>query len=161
MDATGSRMQSPYEHTQQGPLVLVLLPLCAGTIVGASTVGEPLLRVLLVCVGAVFAVLGAMFSRLTVRETGEALDVRFGPLPLAGTRLRYDSVRAVRRARSRLVDGWGIHWLPGRGWTFNLWGFDCVEVTTDRGLLRIGTDDPDGLLQHLERRCGAATTGRA
>jgi hypothetical protein len=30
----------------------------------------------------------------------------------------------------------------------------CVELQTDRGLVRLGTDDPDGLVQHLVQRTG-------
>ncbi len=35
---------------------------------------------------------------------------------------------AVSAARSNWLDGWGIHYFPGRGIIYNLWGFDCVRV---------------------------------
>jgi hypothetical protein len=84
------------------------------------------------------------------------LALRFGPVPLLGKRIPYAQIRGVRAARSKLFDGWGIHWVPGRGWTFNLWGFDCVEVDMQNGkTLRIGTDDVDGLVGHLVARAPA------
>lgn len=66
-------------------------------------------------------------------------------------------MQQIRRARSKLIDGWGVHWLPGRGWTFNLWGRDCVEGNTARRRLRIGTDDPEGLANFLTERTGVAS----
>lgn len=147
-------MQAHYEHTQKGPLWLVLAIAFTG-LVGLSAVADDGgLRIAVLCLGVLFLLIGAACARLTVRETEHHLDVRFGPLPLAGTKVRYDAVRSFVRARSRVIDGWGMHWLPGRGWTFNLWGFDCVELTTDRGVVRIGTDDADGLLRHLAQRTG-------
>ena len=133
---------------------LILGAFVVAAAVGAGLQADGFVRTLLLALAGAFALAAAMFARLTVRCEGDHLRVRFGPLPWAGTNVRYDRVRALRRARSSLVDGWGIHWVPGRGWTYNLWGFDCVELQTDRGLLRIGTDDPEGLVQHLAQRTG-------
>ncbi|MCA8975932.1 MAG: hypothetical protein KDC98_14515, partial [Planctomycetes bacterium] len=123
-------MKPGYDHTQRGPLWIILgIGVVAGAVVVPLT-EELAARVALCAFTAAFAFLAACFATLTVRDRGQHLTVRFGPLPLWGTRLRYDAVRQVSAARSRLIDGWGIHWMPGRGWTFNLWGFDCVEVRT-------------------------------
>ena len=150
-------MQRDYEHTQHSPLWLVLaLPIAAGLV--TSAVAEDAgLRYAAVGFAALFAWLVASFATLTVRDVGDRLDVRFGPLPLFGTKVRYADVEGVEVARSRLIDGWGIHWVPGRGWTFNLWGFDCVEVTTPKGIVRIGTDEPEELARFLAHR--VAVTG--
>jgi hypothetical protein len=48
--------------------------------------------------------------------------------------------------------GWGIHWNPWGGWVWNIWGFDCVVLQLNRGMFRVGTDDPDGLVEFLRRR---------
>jgi hypothetical protein len=37
----------------------------------------------------------------------------------------------------------------GRGWTYNLWGFDCVEFQYKGRPCRIGTDDVQGLTDWL------------
>lgn len=144
-------MHPGYEHTQRGPLwLLLILPLAAALVVGAY--GDLALRCAAAGFAAALAVLAACFVTLTVRDRGDHLDVRFGPLPLFGTRVRYDAIDAVAPTRSRLIDGFGVHWLPGRGWTFNLWGFDCVEVTTGRRRVRIGTDEPEALARFLAAR---------
>ena len=61
--------------------------------------------------------------------------------------------------RSRVLDGWGIHWLPVRGWIYNVSGFDCVAITTRRGRLRVGTDDPGGLATFLQRKIADRSAG--
>jgi len=59
---------------------------------------------------------------------------------------------AVKRGRSDLLDGFILAYGPGRGWIWNLWGFDCVRVQTTKGVLRIGTDDAAGLAAFLGGR---------
>jgi len=54
--------------------------------------------------------------------------------------------------RTRFIDGWGIHWIPWRGWTYNLWGFRCVRLKHLGRTIRIGTDDPEGLRDYLADR---------
>lgn len=144
-----------YRHTQQSPLGPVFAAAGLLSLGGYAFAADQTVRVLCLTVAVVAGLFAGMFARLTIEERPDQLRVRFGPLPWGGTSLRYEHVRGARRARSSLLDGWGVHWFPGRGWTFNLWGFDCVEVQTDRGLLRLGTDDPDGLVRHLVQRTGA------
>jgi hypothetical protein len=62
----------------------------------------------------------------------------------------------VAAARSSWIDGWGIHYIPGRGMTYNLWGFDCVEIDMNGRTVRVGTDDPEGLTDFLKGRIAAA-----
>ena len=82
--------------------------------------------------------------------------MRFGPLPLFRKRIPYRDIAAVEQGRSRWIDGWGIHFVPGRGWTYNLWGFDCAELRVGGRRLRIGTDDAEGLVSFLRQRTAAA-----
>ena len=53
-----------------------------------------------------------------------------------------------------LLEGWGIHWTPGRGWTYNIWGYDCVKLSLDRGTIRVGSDDVENLVSFLRERIG-------
>lgn len=147
---------SSYRHTQTSPLGLAFAVAALGCAVAVAFVHRELERTVCLTMAVVAGLVAGMFSRLSIAETQDRLRVRFGPLPLWGTSVRYDRVRELRRARSTLLDGLGVHWFPGRGWTFNLWGFDCIEVRTDGGWVRLGTDDPDGLLQHLAQRTGVA-----
>lgn len=143
-----------YEHTQRAPLHWLLQFLGVVMLVGAWAAhgDEPLATFVLIPMAMIFFMLGLMFTYLTVCDEGESLSVRFGPLPLFGTEVRYADISSVEPSRSALIDGWGIHWLPGRGWTLNLWGFDCVELVVNGRTLRIGTDDVENLVAFLRSR---------
>ncbi len=105
-------------------------------------------------VGLLFLLLGAAFQHLRVFDADDRLALRFGPLPLLRGEIRYASITAVDAGRSSIIDGWGIHWIPGRGWTYNLWGFDCVVVRQGSRTVRVGTDDVSGLLAFLRTKIG-------
>jgi hypothetical protein len=57
-----------------------------------------------------------------------------------------------RAGKSDLLDGWGMHWVPGRGWIWNAIGRDCVEIELAGRRFRVGTNDVPGLLALLTRR---------
>lgn len=147
--------QPEYDHVQYAPLYwLMLAPsffLLWAALVLANNDQEAL--TLAVVAGLVGLVAYSM-HHLRVVDDGDALRVRFGPIPLFGKRIRYDRIAAAAQDRTNLIDGWGIHWVPFRGWTYNLWGFDCVRLTLTSGrTLRIGTDDPEGLARFLQEKC--------
>jgi hypothetical protein len=49
--------------------------------------------------------------------------------------------------------------VPQRGWTYNLWGFDCVRLTMRNGRIhRVGTDDSDALYTFLQERLEVTAT---
>jgi hypothetical protein len=143
-----------YKHTQRAPLHWLMHMIAVVLLVGAWSASEeePWIRAMLVVAAIAFMLLGLMFVHLTVRDDGKLLSIRFGPLPLFGTQVRYADISSVEPGRSRLIDGWGIHWFPRRGWTFNLWGFACVELIVNDRLLRIGTNDVENLVAFLRGR---------
>jgi hypothetical protein len=149
----------PYEHIQRGPLLVPLLLLgLALVLLGASLGSVSFGAVLLIAIGLGLALAALAFSRLTTRvdPSRDALELRFGPLPLASRTVALADVRGVEVARSKWIDGWGIHGLPGRGPTWNVWGFDCIELALAGGRrLRIGTDDAAGLVRALRARIGS------
>jgi len=102
---------------------------------------------------AVFMILLAIsFVYLRVEDDPVELGlrVRFGPLPLFGTRIPYEDIESIEVARSSWLDGWGVHWAPGRGWIYNLWGFSCVEIHRSHGpSVRVGTNDAQRLVRFL------------
>ena len=153
-------MRLPYDHVQRSPLgpAFALLAAVAAGLAALRSEVQGIFALALVAV--VFALVAANFMHLRVRERDEHLDVRFGPLGWMGTKVEYADVREVRVARSTVLDGWGMHWSPRRGWIFNLWGLDCVEVELGKRRLRIGTDDPRGLARHLTERAGLADSAR-
>ncbi len=143
-----------YCHTQKSPLS-TLLAILGLTFVGIAWLvrQEPLASLVLCVVALIIFAMAASFHRLTVVGNQSGLRVQFGPLPLFGVSIPYESMRGVESSRSSLIDGWGIHYVPGRGWTYNLWGFGCVLIHRhDQSCIRIGTDDVDGLLTFLQTK---------
>jgi hypothetical protein len=145
-----------YSHTQTGWIQWIVGPIGLFQIgLGLFVTEPPAVGWLLVAVGALLVCLAFCFARLTLREKTDHLEVAFGPLPLFRRSIAYGRIRSFERSRSALIDGWGIHWRPGRGWIWNLQGRDCVELETTTGRLRVGTDDLEGLARHLKTRLGA------
>jgi hypothetical protein len=141
-----------YRHTQRGPWGLLLYALGGiSLIVGWSAPLLPL-RITFQITGILVFLLGMSFQHLTVEDAGDHLALRFGPFTLFRKRIRYDAIRDVEKGRTTVLDGWGIHWKPWGGWVWNIWGFDCVVLQLNRGMFRVGTDDPDGLVAFLRSR---------
>lgn len=148
-----------YAHTQRGRFHYLLWLVGLASVAGAFFVMEPLLALVLGLVGFLMLFTGCLFAELTIRDQGSELRLCYGPVPLIARSVPYAAVQSVRRGRSRWIDGFGIHWVPGRGWTWNLWGFDCVELELEGGRrLRIGSDDADRLAEVLRERTGAPAT---
>jgi hypothetical protein len=148
-----------YSHTQTGPLCLILYAsafLCFALAVGTDdTPGVSIA----VAVGGVLALLGPAIHHLKVEDRGDRLAIRFGPLPLLRTSVRYADIVAVEVGRTLVLDGWGVHYSVRGGWVWNLWGRACVVVKLKNGgTLRIGTDDAENLVRFLETRTGGRGT---
>lgn len=142
-----------YEHTQYGPLHLVLLGPAAAMFAVAAVAPVTSLRVVMLVAGAFMLVLAASFRKLTVRDGGDRLLIEFGPLPLVRKSVLYSEIEEVDSGRKTTLDSWGAHYMPGRGWTYSLWGFGCVVLRVAGGkTLRVGTDDPEGLAAFLAAR---------
>ncbi|HRX82170.1 MAG TPA: hypothetical protein P5307_24055, partial [Pirellulaceae bacterium] len=125
----------------------------SGMFVVAWSIPEPVAQFSLAAGGGFTAILALAFRQLTIRDNGDALLICFGPLPLFRRSVLYADLERVEQGRSSWFDGWGIHISPSGGWTWNLWGFDCVDVYMSRGRkLRIGTDDPAELAAFLQQQ---------
>ena len=142
-----------YDHTQTAPLYLILVAVGIAMFIGAWLVPEQLVQIILLSSSGSMFFLAQCFGKLTVSDENDRLSICFGPLPLFRRRILYADIDSVERTRSKILDGWGIHLSPSGGWTWNLWGFDCVDVYFKQGRkLRIGTDDPEGLESFLKQR---------
>jgi len=117
--------------------------------------------VLNLAVAAVFVIVAMMFASLTVRDEGQWLALRFGPMPVFRKRIRYADITTVEPGRSAIIDGWGIHYIIGRGWTYNLWGFGCVKLTLGKKVIRVGSDDVDHLAAFLKGKMEEAKANMA
>ena len=152
--------QPKYDHVQSAPTYwLVLLPAVVLLAVGISLRAEVAAVPLAFAVAAtVLALLAFSFRLLRIRDEGDWLSLQFGPIPIFRKRFAYSDLGSVDRDKSSWVDGWGIHWVPFRGWTYNLWGFDCIRLTLRNGrTIRIGTDDLDGLHKFLNEKLRQST----
>jgi hypothetical protein len=149
-------------------LVVTALGMFALALYGAlAGRGGALPPVPLAVVGAAFLAAAAMLGHLTVRDEGEALSVRFGPLPLFGTRIPYEAIESVETRPIGLLHGFGVHGLPGVFIVFSIWGFDAVRIRLKRrrGLFMakrviIGTDDAERLAAFLRERAGGNAAER-
>ena len=148
-----------YDHTQRGSLHTLVYVTAGLCLLGGWLCREELgLAIILAASGAAILPLGMCFHWLRVRDEDEHLDVRFGPLPLFGTRIPYDQITGTSPGRSTFLDGWGVHWMPGKGWIYNVWGLDCVCVALCRKTVRIGTDDIVNLLAFLRNKMPPSDT---
>ncbi|MCP4119397.1 MAG: hypothetical protein GY737_29165 [Desulfobacteraceae bacterium] len=142
-----------YEHTQRSWLGWILtaagfcLMIIAMLFTDRTVAGATLFMVTLVLLFA-----SLFFSTLTVRDAGDHLSLTFGPVPVFRAYIVYSEISGVDRARSSLLDGWGIHYIPWRGWTYNIWGFKCVRIRMAQGAVRVGTNDQDALVALLEKK---------
>ena len=114
-------------------------------------IGSELAAVLLGA--AVVMIVAAMcVGYLIVRDEGDYLALHYGPLPIFRRRIPFSNIRSVEPGRSNVFEGWGIHYIPGRGMIYNLWGFDCVKIQVDHRTVRVGTDDVKGLVRFLREK---------
>lgn len=152
-----------YRHTQEGPLCRVLYALGAATFAFAWLSRADLsLAAILLGSALLMLLLAASLHHLRVEDRGDHLEVAFGPLPLFRRTIRYADIRRVEPNQTSLLDSLAVHFSLRGGWAWNIWGQDCVLVRLDRAVLRIGTDDPQGLANFLDGKLsdrGAADVG--
>lgn len=140
-----------YIHTQNGLLIKVcVLSSIVLTIVVISLNGwvSPV-AFTLYGVTLVMLILLWLFGSLMVQVSAEELLHYFGPGFWRKTYLLLD-ITSAKKVRNSWIYGWGIRLTP-HGWLYNVSGLDAVEVELRSGRkLRIGTDDPDGLIAALQ-----------
>ncbi len=147
-------MQAPhYSHTQVSPVRYGLLAVIVASVAaGWNWRADFWVWFAMLCIIGLSIFLLLTMTTLTVEDEEETLWVHFGPLPLFSTWIRFDEIQEFQATRSRIVDGWGIHFIPGRGWTWNLWGLECVELQLHGSPLRLGTNDSANLADYLKTR---------
>lgn len=142
-----------YDHTQTAPLYLISVVVGIGMLIAGCLIPDWTMQIVFLSSGVLMFFIAFCFQHLTVRDENDRLLIRFGPLPLFRRHLLYSDIQSAQRSRTTILDGWGIHLSPSGGWTWNLWGFDCVDVYLQKGRkVRIGTDDPQGLESFLKQR---------
>ena len=142
-----------YEHTQKSPMGWILFVIGLLIIIISSGISnQPKVIVISSGVAIILFFASFCFSRLTIRDETDFLIIQFGPLPVFRARILYSEITEVQEDRSNILDGWGIHLIPGRGLTYNVWGFDCVKILKGKTTIRIATDDKVALASFLKTK---------
>jgi hypothetical protein len=139
-----------YRHTQVGTVII-------GAVVGMALIT---LLILVPAAGsiawlalAVLAITGAVlatFFSLTVEIDKSTLTCRFG-VGLIQRNILLSDIDHARAVLNPWFVGWGIRWIPGGYWVWNVSGFQAVELTMKDGRrFRIGTDEPEALVHAIE-----------
>lgn len=143
-----------YRHVQSGVIhIWLYIAGLAFASSGLVLVGD--LTIPFAVIGAILVFTAACFHRMTVASDGDGLNISFGPIRLFRKRIAYRDIKAVERVKCNLfLDGIGVHYGPFRGWVYNISSGDLIKIVTENQIIRIGTDDADGLLNHLQERAG-------
>jgi len=143
---------TPYYERKQYGFAITIPTLLLTLILGG--IGTVTANVFLFCTGLFFLLISALFYRLIVTVTEDAIRLQFG-IGLIKKTIPLRSVVSAEPVRNRWWYGWGIRVYP-RGWMFNISGLDAVELQLRKGpCFRIGTDDPVGLTGALRARLQA------
>jgi hypothetical protein len=98
-----------YSHTQKAPMCLIYYGTAllgfALTWLARDTPGIFIFG----GVGLVSALYASAVHYLTVVDQGEAIAIRFGPLPFYRKTVKYAAIEKVEIGRT-LLDGWGMHY---------------------------------------------------
>jgi len=150
---------SAYRHTQVGWAVILPILVVLGVTLG-NLVLTPNSAEIILWVTILLAVVLSLFATLTVTVTDDEVECRFG-VGLIRRRIHLSQVQNAAVVRNKWYYGWGIRLTPG-GWLWNVSGLDAVELTFKNGKkFRIGTDEPDRLLQALPVGIGHGPSGTA
>ncbi|MFP6598015.1 MAG: hypothetical protein VCC01_11215 [Candidatus Hydrogenedentota bacterium] len=98
---------------------------------------------------SILLIVGTLFRSLTVCVGKEDISLAFG-LGIIRKRFRIEDIESSRVVRNRWYYGLGIRKIQN-GWLYNVSGLDAVELQMKDGRrFRIGTDEPDELLEAIE-----------
>jgi hypothetical protein len=138
-----------YRHAQFGNVIVIgLLAAMMIVIIVSLNIGifPPVLFVAL----AILAISLALFYSLNVEISNNVLVCRFG-IGFIRRRIPLSDIQQVRAVKNPWFVGWGIRWMPGQYWLWNVSGLRAVELLLKNGSrFRIGTDEPEALVQAIK-----------
>ncbi|MEM7182319.1 MAG: hypothetical protein AAF518_15500 [Spirochaetota bacterium] len=144
-----------YKHKQIGWLTYGLLGsidivILVLLVYLSKTESVPKVTIAIVTVAFVVLALATwFFSSLTTEVSNESVTAKFGP-GFIRKEIPFSEISEVSVVKNKWWYGWGIRVIPG-GWLLNVSGLDAVEIRRkDKGIIRIGTDEPQKLLQAIE-----------
>ena len=141
-----------YEHTQIGYLTL------SATLLVAAIMGivAPSNRSALtnVTIELILLICAVIFSKLTIRIDSETLTACLA-IGIVCKKVTLAEIANCEPIRIRWWYGWGIHLTP-YGWLYNVSGWDAVVIILRDGRkFALGTDDPQGLAEAIQRLSSA------
>ena len=136
-----------YQHTQRIPENVVTAATIGGIALGLTPPGW----IIRLCTLGVLGTVGAMMKSLSVEVDSSEINIAFGNNIVKKTYSLRD-VQAAKAIRTTPIQGWGVHWI-GKGWLYNIYGLDAVEVRFLNGKhVFIGTDEPENLTAAINQR---------
>lgn len=135
-----------YQHTQRGPLIVLLLIGIAIVIACVAWLkSEPGLYA-----GSAIALLTLFaFGSLTIEISDTELLWHFGS-GLFRKKVSLSDLATIKVVKTNILEGWGIHFTPRFGWLYNIAGYDAVAITLKNGKrFALGTDEPGLLSQSI------------
>ena len=98
---------------------------------------------------ALFTLVAIAFSSMTIEVNESEISWNFGPGLFKKT-LPLEEVGACQKVKNPVWMGFGIH-AYGTGWIYNVSGLLGIEIELKGGaFIRLGTDEPNYLLQAIE-----------
>jgi hypothetical protein len=138
-----------YRHTQIATIIIALLLIFIAFYL-FLLFKIPTFHPIQLIVIVIFVTLLVLFYSLTVEIKNNTLFCQFG-IGLIRRKIPLSMIQEVKEVRNPWYSGWGIHWLPGQYWLWNVSGFRAVElVFKDGKRFRIGTDEPELLSRAIE-----------
>ena len=132
-----------YQHRQFSPWPLAALGLVSALSAAYTAKGCKRRASSLPSLG--FALFVLQFCVLSTRVDESGLSWNFG-LGFPSGFIAFDEIAGVELAKTKLWEGYGIHWTPRHGWLWNAAGRDAVRIRKRHGaVITIGCDDAAGL----------------
>jgi len=149
-DPRGSIQNLEYSHMQVG--VVQFWAGLIGLIIILITAYffQDVILLLLIPIIALIIGIG-FFSTMTVEIRSDAIKVLFGPVTVIKRTFSFETMKSYRLVKNPWYYGYGIRWIP-QGTLYNIAGSDALEITLHSGkIIRIGTDEPDKMIEVFEK----------
>jgi hypothetical protein len=144
-----------YNHTQFGTVIVVGLLVPTILIFFLPFILGVLHPVLFIAV-LILVISFPIFYSLTVKISGGILDCYFG-VGLIRKQILLSDIKEYRAVRNPWFIGWGIRWMPGQYWLWNVSGLYAVELVLNNGKrFRIGTDKSEELVNAIKMHKSSA-----
>ncbi len=138
-----------YHHKQIGFVIIIPLVVFF-IIVFTQFMAKGVFTFMFILILIFFIAALVLFYALTVEIQNNIITCSFG-IGLIRKSISLSEIQTVRAVQNPWYAGWGIRWIPGQYWLWNVSGFEAVELSMKDGKrFRIGTDEPDALVLAIE-----------